>query len=282
MVDPTAQVSVRRQCELLRVSRSGLQYKPLPESAEDLEMMREIDELHLRFPFYGSRKVGFTLRLRGFQATRKRVQRLMRLMGIEALVPKPSTSEPAPEHTKYPYLLRKLKITKPNQVWAADITYVPMKNGFIYLVVIMDWYSRRVLAWRLSNTMDPRFCVDALQEALRKHKKPEIFNTDQGSQFTADSFTRPLLDEKIAISMDGKGRWMDNVFVERQWRSLKYEEIYLHAYEPGAEAREGIRRYLRFYNTVRPHQALGNQTPEAVHRGMGNRRSELAFEISAT
>lgn len=273
MVDDQAPISVRRQCELLRVSRSGLYYEPLAESAEELELMRQIDELHLQCPFFGSRKVSRVLRNTGCAVNRKRVQRLMRLMGIEALVPKPSTSEPAPEHPKYPYLLRTLKISRPNQVWAADITYVPMKSGFMYLVVIMDWYSRRALSWRLSNSMDAGFCVDALQEALRTHGKPEIFNTDQGSQFTAEDFTKPLRDLGIAVSMDGKGRWLDNVFVERLWRSLKYEEVYLHAYESGAEAREGIDRYLTFYNEVRPHQAMGYQTPDAVYRGVGGRQA---------
>lgn len=266
MVDRESPVSMRRQCEILRVARSGLYYEPLPESPEELDLMRQIDELHLQYPFFGSRKIGEILRGRGLAANRKRVQRLMRVMGIEALVPKPATSEPAPEHPKYPYLLRTLKVLRPNQVWAADITYIPMKSGFMYLVVIMDWYSRRALSWRLSNTMDASFCVDALQEALQRHGKPEIFNTDQGSQFTAADFTKPLLDLGVAISMDGKGRWLDNVFVERLWRSLKYEEVYLHAYDTGRAAREGIDRYLTFYNEVRPHQALANRTPAAVHK----------------
>ncbi len=266
MVDREAPLSVRRQCEILRVSRSGLYYEPLGESAEDLDLMRRIDELHLECPFFGSRKIGKVLSTRGFTANRKRIQRLMRLMGIEALVPKPSTSQPATEHPKYPYLLRTLKVSKPNQVWAADITYVPMKSGFMYLVVIMDWYSRRALAWRLSNSLDASFCVDALQEALRTHGKPEIFNTDQGAQFTAEDFTKPLRDLGVAVSMDGKGRWLDNVFVERLWRSLKYEEVYLHAYETGLEARDRIDRYLTFYNEVRPHQAMGFQTPDAIYR----------------
>jgi putative transposase len=269
MVDPGAPVSVRRQCELLRLSRSGLYYEPLAQSAEELELMRKIDELHLKHPFFGSRKISRILRNGDCVPNRKRVQRLMRLMGIEALVPKPSTSEPAPEHPKYPYLLRSLKVTRPDQVWAADITYVPMKSGFMYLVVIMDWYSRRVLSWRLSNTMDAGFCVDALEEALRKHGKPEIFNTDQGSQFTAEEFTGPLRKLGVAVSMDGKGRWLDNVFVERLWRSLKYEEVYLHAYANGEEARHGIERYLTLYNETRPHQALGYQTPDAVYFGVG-------------
>jgi len=264
MVDHEAPLSVRRQCELLRVSRSGLYYEPLATSAEELELMRTIDEVHLERPFYGSRKMSEVLRAKGQVVNRKRVQRLMRLMGIEALVPKPSTSTPAPEHPRYPYLLRNLAVTRPNQVWAADITYVPMKTGFMYLVVVMDWYSRRVLSWRLSNSMDTTFCVDALQEALRAHERPEIFNTDQGAQFTSEEFTTALRSRGIAISMDGKGRCLDNVFVERLWRSLKYEEVYLHAYQDGREARAGIGEYLRFYNEERPHQALGYSTPSKV------------------
>jgi len=273
MIEAKGPVSVRRQCELLRVSRSGLYYEPLATSAEELEVMRQIDELHLKFPFYGSRKMGFVLRAKGFAANRKRMQRLMRLMGIEGMAPKPNTSKPAPEHTKYPYLLRGLDITRPNQVWATDITYVPMKDGFMYLVVVMDWFSRKALSWRLSNSMDARFCVDALQEALRLHGKPEIFNTDQGAQFTADDFTSVLKEHGVAISMDGRGRCLDNVFVERLWRSLKYEEVYLHAYEDGAEARRRIGRYLKYYNEDRPHQALGYQTPDALYRGIGGRRA---------
>lgn len=272
MVDAESPLSVRRQCELLRLSRSGLYYEPVATSAEELKLMRAIDELHLKYPFLGSRKVGLFLRGKGWVVNRKRVQRLMRLMGIEALVPKPSTSEPAPEHVKYPYLLRNLAVTRSNQVWATDITYVPMKDGFMYLVVVMDWYSRKALSWRLSNTMDTGFCVEALEEALRTHGTPEIFNTDQGAQFTADDFTKVLRDRGIAISMDGKGRYLDNIFVERLWRSVKYEEVYLHAYENGTEARAGIERYLTFYNEVRPHQALGNQTPDSTYRGVGGRR----------
>jgi putative transposase len=268
MVDPEASVSVRRQCELLRVSRSGLYYEPAPTSAEELALMRRIDELHLAHPFYGSRKVSVALRGEGLDINRKHVQRLMRLMGIEAMVPKPNTSEPHPEHPVYPYLLRGLTISRPDQVWATDITYVPMKSGFVYLVAIMDWYSRRVLSWRLSNTLDSSFCVEALEEALSEFGNPEIFNTDQGSQFTADVFTKVLRDRGIAISMDGKGRCLDNVFVERLWRSLKYEEVYLHVYDTVPEARAGIGRYLTFYNGVRPHQSLGYQTPDAFYRSL--------------
>ena len=267
MIDPEQpELSVRRQCELLRVSRSGLYYEPEPTSPDELALMRRIDELHLKYPFYGSRKLSDVLRKEGREANRKRIQRLMRLMGLEAMVPKPNTSEPHPDHVKYPYLLRGLAISRVNQVWATDITYIPMKAGFVYLVAIMDWYSRRVLSWRLSNTLDTSFCVDALEEAFERFGQPEIFNTDQGSQFTSDDFTTPLRDRGIAISMDGKGRCLDNVFVERLWRSVKYEEVYLHAYADVAEARAGIGRYLAFYNDERAHQALGYQTPAAFYR----------------
>jgi putative transposase len=263
-------LSVRRQCELLQLSRSGLYYQPVPTSEEELALMRRIDELHLERPFYGSRKISLVLRTeceasRGV-VNRKRVQRLMRLMGLEAMVPKPKTSEPHPEHPVYPYLLRGLSIVRANHVWAADITYIPMKIGFLYLVAIIDWYSRFILAWRLSNTLDSSFCVQALEDALERFGQPTIFNTDQGAQFTADAFTKPLRDRGIAISMDGKGRCIDNIFVERVWRSLKYEEVYLHAYDDGAEAKGGIGRYFNFYNDRRPHQALGYQTPAAFYR----------------
>lgn len=248
------------------MSRSGWYYEPVGTSAEDLELMRRIDALHLQYPFLGSRTLRKLLAAQGWRVNRKHVQRLMRLMGLESLAPKPpATSEPAPEHPRYPYLLRGLSVERVNQVWCADITYVPMAHGFGYLVAIMDWHSRRVLAWRLSNTMDSSFCVDALEEALSRFPAPEIFNTDQGAQFTADVFTRVLRRASIRISMDGKGRWLDNVFVERLWRSLKYEEIYLHAYVDLAEARAGIQRYFTFYNELRPHSALGDQTPAAFY-----------------
>jgi putative transposase len=259
-------LSVRRQCELLGVSRSGLYYAPEPTSAEELALMRRIDEIHLEHPCYGSRLLSVTLRNEGRDANRKRVQRLMRQMGIESVAPKPKTSEPHPEHVVYPYLLRNLRISRPDHVWATDITYIPMKTGFVYLVAVMDWYSRRVLSWRLSNTLDSSFCVEALAEALERFGSPEIFNTDQGAQFTAEAFTKVLRAHGIAISMDGKGRCLDNVFVERLWRSVKYEEVYLHAYEGVTEARAGIGRYLAFYNDERPHQALGYQTPAGFHR----------------
>lgn len=273
MIDPHSPLSIRRQCELLRVSRSGLYYRPVEADPEELRLMRRIDELHLQWPFYGSRKVLEVLRGEGLDVNRKRVQRLMRLMGIEALAPKPSTSVPHPEHPKYPYLLRGLAISRADHVWAADITYVPLRNGFVYLAAIMDWYSRRVLAWRLSNTMDSSFCVDALEEVLSRHGTPQIFNTDQGAQFTAEAFTTVLRERGIAISTDGKGRCLDNVFVERLWRSVKYEEVYLRAYDSVNEARAGIAAYLIFYNEVRQHQALGYQTPDAFYRGAGGRRA---------
>jgi putative transposase len=239
----------------------------VPTSLDELALMRRIDEVHLKYPFYGSRKLSLELRNEGREANRKRVQRLMRLMGLEAMAPQPKTSEPHPEHVVYPYLLRGLTICRVNHVWATDITYIPMRTGFLYLAAIMDWYSRRVLSWRLSNTLDSSFCIEALQEAFERFGQPEIFNTDQGAQFTAEAFTDALRDRGIAISMDGKGRCLDNVFVERLWRSLKYEEVYLHAYDTVPEARASIGRYFAFYNDLRPHQALGYQTPDAFYCG---------------
>lgn len=264
-------LSLRRQCELLAVSRSGLYYEPVGTSKEELALLRRIDEVHLEHPFYGSRKLHHVLRAEGHSLNRKRVQRLMRLMGLEAIVPKPTTSRPAPEHPVYPYLLKNLAICRADQVWAADITYIPMRHGFAYLVAIIDWHSRRVLSWRLSNTLDTSFCVEALQDALARFGRPEIFNTDQGAQFTAEAFTRVLRDAGITISMDGRGRCIDNIFVERVWRSLKYEEVFLHAYDDLDEARAGIGRYFDFYNLRRPHQALGYQTPDAFYRGLANK-----------
>ena len=267
MVQAESELSVRRRCELLRVSRSGLYYEPVPNDPEDQALMLCIDELHLKWPFYGSRMLAHELRKLGHDVNRKRARRLMRVMGIESVAPKPNTSKPNREHVRYPYLLRDLVIFRPNQVWAADITYIPLAHGFAYLVAIIDWYSRRVLSWRLSNTMDSSFCVEALQEALKLFGKPEIFNTDQGSQFTSEVFTDVLRERDVRISMDGKGRYIDNIFVERLWRSLKYEEVYLHAYRDLVEARAGIERYMRFFNTERAHQALGYQTPDAIYRG---------------
>jgi putative transposase len=265
LVEPGASLSVRRQCELLRVNRSSVYYEKVGPDAEELELMRRIDELHLKHPFYGSRRIARELRGQGLQANRKRIQRLMRVMGLEAIAPKPRTSKPEPEHAIYPYLLRGLSIDRPNKVWASDITYVPLARGFGYLVAIMDWYSRRVLSWKLSNTLDSSFCVAALNEALLRFGQPEIFNTDQGAQFTAEAFTRVLLARGVKISMDGKGRCIDNVFVERLWRSLKYEEVYLNDYDDLVQARAGIGRYLEFYNYQRPHQALGHQAPAAFY-----------------
>lgn len=268
MIQPEQKLSMRRQCELLAVCRSSLYYEPEPIDEEQLELMRLLDELHLHHPFYGSRTLTLELKKLGKPVNRKRVQRLMRLMGLESVAPKPNTSRPAPEHPIYPYLLRGLEISRVNQVWASDITYIPLAHGFAYLVAIMDWYSRRVLSWRVSNTLDTGFCVEALQEALSRFGQPEIFNTDQGSQFTAESFTGVLRAHEIKISMDGKGRCTDNVFVERLWRSLKYEEVYLYAYEDVSEARRGIGRYFDFYNERRFHSSLGNQTPAAFYDGL--------------
>ncbi len=268
LVEAEAPLSMRRQCNLLGVNRSSLYYEPVEPNAEELALMRRMDALHLRHPFFGSRMMTQTLKAEGVEVNRKRVQRLMRVMDLESTAPKPNTSKPSPEHVLYPYLLRNLKITKVNQVWASDITYIPMARGFAYLVAIIDWYSRRVLAWRLSNTLETGFCLEALQEALSRYRMPEIFNTDQGSQFTSQDFTDALLDEGIKVSMDGKGRYLDNIFVERLWRSLKYEEVYLHAYETLPEARLGIGGYFKFFNDERPHQALGYQTPAGFFDGL--------------
>ena len=263
---PGVDLSVRRQCALLNLARSGV-YRPKPViGASDLALMRRIDELHLELPFYGSRRMTFELNKEGRGVNRKRVQRLMRVMGIEALVPRPGTSKPAPGHKIYPYLLRGLAIARPNHVWAADITYIPMARSFLYLVAIIDWASRAVLAWRLSNTIDSRFCVEALEEALDRYGRPKIFNTDQGAQFTSAGFTDKLEKAGVAISMDGRGRFMDNIFIERLWRSIKYEEVHLKAYADAREARAGIAAWMTFYNFRRPHQAMNNQTPMAVWR----------------
>lgn len=267
LVAPDAQLSIRRQCELLAVNRSSLYYEPAAPEVEELALMQRMDELHLEHPFFGSRMMMRTLKGEGKQVNRKRVQRLMRLMGLESLAPKPNTSKPAPEHAVFPYLLRNLKVCRINQVWAADITYIPMARGFAYLVAVIDWYSRLVLAWRLSNTLETAFCIEAVEDALARYPQPEIFNTDQGSQFTAESFTDVLLSRGVRISMDGKGRCIDNVFVERLWRSLKYEEVYLHAYEDMREARSGIGGYFEFFNSQRPHTTLGSQTPVAFYNG---------------
>jgi putative transposase len=275
------QLSIRRQCAMLGLARSGVYRLPHPANDDDLMLMRRIDELFTRWPFLGSRRMTAMLRAEGIPINRKRVQRLMRRMGIAALGPKPRTSKPAPGHTIYPYLLRDLAIERPNQVWAADITYIPIGRGFLYLVAIMDWASRAVLAWRLSNTMDVSFCVSALEEALARFGRPEIFNTDQGSQFTSAAFTGVLASAGIRISMDGRGRWMDNVFIERLWRSLKHEDVYLKGYADGLEAKAGIAEWIGFYNTWRPHQALVNRTPMAVWRdGVTGALGERAVDMT--
>jgi putative transposase len=259
-------LSIRRQCELLGVARSGVYRRPRPANDNDPALMRRLDELFTAWPFLGSRRLTALLRGEGHPINRKRVQRLMRRMGIAALGPKPRTTKPVPGHKIFPYLLRGVTIDRPNQVWASDITYIPIGRGFLYLVAVIDWASRAVLSWRLSNTMDVSFCVAALEEALARFGKPEIFNTDQGSQFTSAAFTGTLATAGIKISMDGRGRWMDNVFIERLWRSLKYEDVYLKGYADGREARAGIAAWVSFYNAGRPHQALANRTPMAVWR----------------
>jgi len=259
------ELSKVRRCELLGVARSTAYYGPSPVSEQDLALMRLIDEIHLEFPFYGSRRIRDELDTRGQRVNRKRVQRLMREMGIRALYPRRRTSMPGKGHKVYPYLLRDMTITRANQVWASDISFIPMAKGFMYLVAIMDWHTRKVLSWRVSNTMDSDFCVEALQEALNRFGTPEVFNTDQGAQFTADAFTRVLKNHGVTISMDGKGRWIDNVFVERLWRSVKYEDVYLRAYETPAALRAGLEKYFRFYNGRRRHTALNRRTPDAVY-----------------
>ena len=261
MIDRDHGLSLGRQAKALGISRSSVYYLPRPTSDADLALMRRIDELHLEYPFAGSRMLKGLLKAEGHEVGRRHVSTLMKRMAIAALYRRPNTSKPAPGHKIYPYLLRNLAVTRPNQVWAMDITYVPMARGFVYLTAVVDWFSRRVLAWRLSITLLADFCVEALEEALERHGKPEIFNSDQGSQFTGINFITVLKDAKIAISMDGKGAWRDNVFVERLWRTVKYEEIYLRAYCSVSEARASIGRYLCFYNGTRPHSSLGGRTP---------------------
>ena len=264
------ELSKTRRCELLDVARSTAYYCPEPVSEEDLALMRLIDEIHLRLPFYGSRRIRDELEDCGHTVNRKRIQRLMRQMGLRALYPRQRTSQPGKGHKIYPYLLRDLSIEHANHVWATDICYIPMAKGFMYLVAIMDWHSRRVLSWRVSNTLDTDFCIEALEEALQRFGAPEIFNTDQGTQFTSEAFTGVLKSHDIDISMDGKGRWVDNVFVERLWRSVKYEDVYLHAYETPTELRAGLARYFTFYNTRRRHSALDRRTPDAVYFDQAN------------
>jgi putative transposase len=265
MIDREHELPLTKQAECLNISRGSIYYLPEPVSIEDLALMRRMDELHLEFPFAGSRMLRDLLAANGSKIGRRHVTTLMRKMGIEAIYRRPNTSKPEPGHRIYPYLLRELTIDRPNQVWATDITYIPMARGFVYLTAVMDWFARRILAWRLSITMEADFCVEALEEALAKHGKPEIFNTDQGSQFSGAAFTGVLIKNDIAISMDGKGAWRDNVFVERFWRSVKYEEVYLRAYDDVPEARRSIGRYLEFYNTRRPHTALDRRTPDQAY-----------------
>jgi putative transposase len=262
MIDRSHELALATQARLLGVARSTVYHEPPPVSASELTVMRRIDELHLDYPFAGSRMLRSMLVNEGVAIGRDHVRTLMRRMGIEALYRRPRTSKPGPGHRIYPYLLRDVVVTRPNQVWAADITYIPMARGFVYLVVVLDWFSRRALSWRVSISMEADFCIEAVEEALARHGKPEIFNTDQGSQFTGAAFTGLLLRNGVSISMDGKGAWRDNVFVERLWRSVKYEEVYLRAYDSVPEARLSIGRYLDFYNSRRPHSRHSGRTPD--------------------
>jgi putative transposase len=265
MIDRDHELSLTRQAELLELSRASLYYQPVPVSAADLALMRRIDELHLELPFAGSRLLRDLLVGEGYVIGRKHVRTLMRKMGITAIYRRANTSRRHPAHPVYPYLLRHLAIDRPNQVWATDITYVPMARGFVYLVAVMDWYSRKILAWRVSNTLTADFCIEALEAAIARYGVPEIFNSDQGTQFTDAGFVGVLSQHRIRISMDGRGAWRDNVFVERLWKSIKYEEVYLHAYESVSDAKAGIGRYVTFYNSRRPHRSLDRQTPNAVY-----------------
>jgi putative transposase len=265
MIDRDHELPVSKQCAALAISRGSVYYERVEVSASDLALMRRIDELHLEHPHAGSRMLRDLLAAEGSKIGRRHVRTLMQRMGIEAIYRRPRTSIPAPGHKIFPYLLRGLTIDRANQVWASDITYIPMARGFVYLAAVMDWFARRILAWRLSITLDTEFCIDAVDEALRLYGRPEIFNTDQGSQFTSDAFTEVLINNDIAISMDGKGAWRDNVFLERFWRTVKYEEVYLKAYESVAEARSSIGCYLKFYNGRRPHSALDRRTPDQAY-----------------
>lgn len=272
MIEPEhPRLLIQRQCALVSISRSAFYYQPAGETPLNLALMRLIDAQFLETPWYGSRQMARHLRRQGHGVGRKRVRRLMAKMGLVPVYQKPRTTVPHPEHRKWPYLLRNLVIDHPDKVWFADITYIPMRRGFLHLVAIMDWASRRVLAWRLSNTMEADFCIEALEEAIARHGRPEIINTDQGSQFTTPRFTDVLIEAGVKVSMDGKGRWMDNVFIERLWRSLKYECVYLNAFETGSEARAGIGRWITYYNTERPHSALGGRTPLEAYGAEGIR-----------
>lgn len=259
------ELSISRQCKLVNLSRSAFYYTPVGVDAETLAMMKEIDRVFTKYPFFGSRQIAAYLRREGTVVGRHRVRRLMAKMGLEAIYKRPRTSQRHPQHPVYPYLLRKMQIDRPNQVWCADITYIPMRRGFLYLVAIMDWYSRKVLAWRLSNSMDADFCVEALKEAIARYGAPEIFNSDQGSQFTSGAWIDVLTDAKIKISMDGKGAWRDNRMIERLWRSLKYECVYLNAFETGSEMRAGIGKWMTYYNSERPHSTHGLLTPDEAY-----------------
>jgi putative transposase len=265
MINRNHRLALTKQSALLGISRGSVYYEAAPVLDADLALMRRLDELHLEFPFAGSRMLRGLLAIEGSKIGRRHVSTLMRRMGIEAIYRRPNTSKPAPGHRIYPYLLRGLMIDYPNHVWAIDITYIPMARGFVYLAAVMDWFARRILAWRLSNTMEASFCIDAVEEALAKHGCPQIFNTDQGGQFTSAEFTSVLINNGISISMDGKGAWRDNVFVERFWRTIKYEEVYLHGYEDVGEARRSIARYIAFYNARRPHVALDGRTPDQAY-----------------
>lgn len=267
MIDRTHVLPLSQQARLLGLSRGSLYYHPCPVSEDDLAVMRRIDELHLELPFAGTRMLRDLLRREGVEIGRDAVRTMMKRMGIQAIYRRPNTSKPAPGHKIYPYLLRSLVVDRPNQVWAMDITYIPMARGFVYLAAVIDWHTRRVLAWRLSITMEAAFCIETVEEALARYGRPEIFNTDQGSQFTSVAFTDLLKAHGIAISMDGRGAWRDNVFVERLWRSVKYEEVYLKAYDSVSDARTSLARYLDFYNRRRPHSALGRQTPDEAYFG---------------
>jgi len=265
MIDRSHGLAIARQAKVLNISRGSVYYQPRPVPAADLAIMRRIDELHLDYPFAGSRMLRDMLGREGIGIGRQRVSAMMKRMGIEALYRRPNTSKPALGHKIYPYLLRGLKVERPNQVWATDITYIPMARGFVYLAAVVDWFTRRVLSHRVSTTMEADFCIAALEEAVAKHGRPEIFNTDQGSQFTSEAFTGVLIKNEIAISMDGKGAWRDNVFVERIWKSVKYEEVYLRAYDSVADARASLGRYLDFYNRHRPHSSLDRKTPDEAY-----------------
>jgi putative transposase len=277
MVEPeTREPSISRQCQLLGLNRSSFYYQPRLVKPDDLELMRLIEEQYLKTPTYGSRSMARHFRRQGRRVNRKRIQRLMRLMGIEAIYPKPHTSRPFPEHKIYPYLLRNIEIDHVNHVWASDISYVPLDRGFMYLVVVMDWYSRKILSWRISNTLDSDFCVEALKEALSRYGKPEIFNTDQGAQFTSRDFTQTLKDQQVDISMDGRGRYQDNIFVERLWWTVKYNYLYLHSFKDGSQLRNGLKEWIRYYNRERGHSSLDDRTPDEVYYGLPHPFTEAA------